>query len=61
MRDEEHSESEERWGTLGQSENGKLLVVIHTYHEISAKAAAVRIISARPATKHEQRQYEADV
>ena len=59
--DEEHSESEERWVTLGQSENGKLLVVIHTYHEISAKAVAVRIISARPATKHEQRQYEADV
>lgn len=57
--DEEYNEIEERWLTLGQSENGKLLVVIHTYQEISNNAASVRIISARPATKHEQRQYEA--
>ena len=57
--DEEYNDVEERWLTLGQSENGKLLVVIHTYKEISNHAASVRIISARPATKHEQRQYEA--
>lgn len=57
--DEEHSKTEERWLTLGQAENGKLLVVIHTYQEISTHAASVRIISARPATKQEQRQYEA--
>lgn len=57
---EEHSETEERWLTLGQAENCKLLVVIHTYQEISTHAANVRIISARPATKHEQRQYEAN-
>lgn len=59
--DQEHSESEERWITLGQAVNDKLLVVVHTYHEISTNAATVRIISARPATKHEQRQYEADL
>ena len=29
--DEEHSEIEERWLTLGQPENEMLLVVIHTY------------------------------
>ena len=58
--DEENSESEERWITMGQAENSKLLLVIHTYLEISANAANVRIISARPATKHEQRQYEAN-
>jgi len=59
--DEEHSETEERWITLGQAENSKLLLVVHTYVEISANAANVRIISARPATKHEQRQYETDL
>ena len=59
--DEEHSETEERWITMGQAENSKLLLVVHTYLEISAKIANVRIISARPATKHEQRQYEASV
>lgn len=59
--DEEHSRTEERWLTLGQAENSKLLVVIHTYQEISTHAANVRIISARPATKHELRQYEAEL
>lgn len=59
--DEEHSETQERWITMGQAENSKLLLVVHTYLEISANAANVRIISARPATKHEQRQYEADL
>ena len=59
--DEEHSETEERWITMGQAENGKLLLVVHTYQEVSANAANVRIISARLATKHERRQYEADL
>ena len=58
--DEDHSEKEERWITMGQAENSKLLLVVHTYLEISANAANVRIISARPATKQEQRLYEAD-
>ncbi len=31
--DSEHSEREERWATLGQAANGRLLVVIHTYRE----------------------------
>jgi len=57
--DEENSGSEERWITMGQAENSKLLLVIHTYLEISANTVNVRMISARPATKHEQRQYEA--
>ncbi len=57
--DEEHSETEERWITMGQSENGKVLLVVHTYLEVSANAANVRIISARPATKREQGQYQA--
>lgn len=56
--DETHIETEERWVTLGQAENGKLLVVVHTYRELDAQNAAVRLISARSATKHEQRQYE---
>lgn len=56
--DEEHSESEERWLTLGQVENGELLVVSHTFEELSAQEARVRIISARAATAHERQQYE---
>lgn len=56
--DEDHSEDEERWVTLGQAENGALLVVVHTCQEISETEAVIRIISARPATSHEQRDYE---
>jgi uncharacterized DUF497 family protein len=46
---------------MGQAENNKLLLVIHTYQETSTHSANVRIISAREATKHEQHQYEVDV
>ena len=56
--DTEHGQSEERWITLGQAENSKILLVVHTYLETGNNTAKVRIISARPATKHEQRQYE---
>ncbi|MCP4236373.1 MAG: BrnT family toxin [Aestuariibacter sp.] len=59
--DEEHRETEERWITMGQAENSKLLLVVHTYLGISNNTANVRMISARPATKHEQRQYEAEL
>jgi uncharacterized DUF497 family protein len=57
----EQGETEERWLTMGQAENNKLLLVIHTYQETSTHSANVRIISAREATKHEQHQYEVDV
>ncbi|MDT8322454.1 MAG: BrnT family toxin [Xanthomonadales bacterium] len=29
--DEEHSEAEERWVTLGLAGNGRLLAVVHTF------------------------------
>jgi uncharacterized DUF497 family protein len=49
---------EERWLTLGQDENGKLLVVSHTFEEVNANEARVRVISAREATASEREQYE---
>lgn len=49
---------EERWLTLGQASNGSLVVVVHTFREVDTRKITVRIISARPATKHERRQYE---
>ena len=58
VRDADHREYEERWVTLGQTPGGMLIVVVHTYHEVSVDAANVRIISARPAGKRERRQYE---
>ena len=56
--DDEHSDTEERWLTLGRTANGLLAVIVHTYHEAGVDAADIRIISARPAGKRERRQYE---
>jgi len=56
--DEEHSEEEERWVTLGQAESGQYLVVIHTFHQTSPAEATVRIISARQATRREIQDYQ---
>jgi len=56
--DEEHSESEERWITIGLDENGILLVLVHTFEKILANSARIRIISARKATKKETKHYE---
>jgi uncharacterized DUF497 family protein len=55
---EEHSETEERWLMLGEDENGALLVVSHTFEQLSDEEALVRMISARDATAHERAQYE---
>lgn len=51
--DPDHSEGEERIITFGMSSLGRLLVVAHT-----ERGAAIRIISARVATRHERRIYE---
>lgn len=51
-----HSEDEDRWITMGQTLNGKILVVVHTYKNINDKEFA-RIISERKATKKEVKQY----
>ena len=54
--DQEHAENEERWITIGQTPNGKILVVIRTY-KASKGEQSVRIISARKATRMEEKKY----
>lgn len=56
--DAAHSETEERWFTLGISSDGKMLAVSHTYQHTGPINIRVRIISAREATKRERQQYE---
>jgi len=56
--DQDHSETEDRWVTLGQLPTGKLLVVSHMFEQIDVNMVIIRMISARPATKHESRQYQ---
>ena len=55
--DQDHNQSEERWISLGISEKGRLLIVIHTFREESEDAVTIRIISSRKATKRETKIY----
>jgi uncharacterized DUF497 family protein len=55
--DPDHSESEDRWVTMGLSEKGRLLIVIHTFREESEEAVTIRIISNRKATRRETDTY----
>ena len=55
--DEDHSEQEERWVTLGQVDHRRLVVTVHTWQE-DDENIYIRIISARLATTHETRNYE---
>lgn len=51
--DPDHSTGETRWITFGVSDVGRLLAVAHCERD-----GAIRIISARPATRSERRLYE---
>jgi len=55
--DEEHSEYEDRWITMGIDSGSVLRVVVHTFKQIGDSLCEIRIISARKATSREARQY----
>jgi uncharacterized protein len=52
--DPDHSQDEDRYILLGMSESFKLIVVCHVYRQ---NDESIRIISARRATKTEQKEY----
>ena len=56
--DDEHSDNEDRWITLGIASTGSLLVVHHTFNQINKNTAKIRIFSSRKANKLEQKQYK---
>ena len=56
--DGDHGEADQRWLTLARAKKRVLLVVIHTYQELGANSAEVRIFFARRATRRERGQYE---
>ena len=57
--DDEHSEHQERWVTVGRAENGQYLVVVHTSEWLDTTVIEVRIVSVRKADRQEIRDYEA--
>lgn len=52
-----HSETEDRWNTMGIDSNGVLRVVVHTFVQTSEDSCEIRLISARKATNLESKQY----
>lgn len=52
--DPDHSMGEQRSTTIGISDRGRLLVVVHT-----ESGGDLRLISARRASSHERKTYEA--
>jgi uncharacterized protein len=56
--DSEHSESEDRWITMGVSKTNRILIVCHSFHEKAPKAVTIRIFSSRRANKIEIQEYE---
>jgi hypothetical protein len=55
--DERHSEDEDRWITIGMDLKTRTLVVIHTFISIGTDTTNIRVISARKATRKEQKIY----
>lgn len=51
-------DGEPRWHAIGRVEGLILLVAVHTYRE-DGPDEVIRIISARQATRHERKLYEA--
>jgi uncharacterized DUF497 family protein len=59
--DDEHSETEVRWITLGKAASGQCALVIHTFEWLADERGRVRLISARRPTRAEIRDYEDNV
>jgi len=59
--DQDHDEEEDRWITLGLSEQGSIVVVVHTFRETGGDELTIRVISVRRATRKERNHYEASI
>ena len=56
--DLEHSETEERWFSVGYASNGAVLSVVYLWSAADPAATKIRLISARKSTQAEIRQYQ---
>lgn len=52
-----HSETEDRWFSIGCASNGQILSIVYLWEEIDPALVEIRLISARPATQKEKRRY----
>ena len=56
--DLEHSETEDRWSSVGCARNGVVLSVVYLWSDADPDAIRIRLISARRATQAECRGYQ---
>jgi uncharacterized DUF497 family protein len=56
--DLDHSETDERWFSIGWASNGAMLSIVYVWAESEPATTKIRLISAREATKTEIRHYE---
>ena len=56
--DDEHSENETRWITMGREAAGQYVLVVHTFMPTGSNGGRIRMISARRPTASEVRDYE---
>lgn len=59
--DEEHSDTEVRWITLGKDKGGQYVLVVHTFESLDEDRGRIRLISARRPTAAEIRTYEEEI
>jgi len=57
IHDEQHSDVEDRWITIGIDDIGVPRVVVHTFKKVDPNLCVIRIISARKATTGELQEY----
>jgi len=57
LADVRHSETEERWFSIGWANNGTILAVAYLWSDSGPGVTTVRLISARQATQNQIRSY----
>lgn len=58
--DEFHSDSEDRYISIGYSTRNRMLLAVHTEYQETEGSLIIRIISSRKATPSERKFYEED-
>lgn len=58
--DEFHSDSEDRYISIGYSTRDRILLAVHTEYQETEETFVIRIISCRKATPSERKYYEED-
>jgi hypothetical protein len=56
--DLEHSETEERWFSVGCANNGMVMSIVYLWSDTDPTVTNIRLISARKSAQAEIRQYE---